>query len=313
MPKPAETEQVLGREGERGGIDIVIEYPESAEEEEERRRDEEMEALYQVRLARRTEAAEREERRRLRREARERNDWVALEELRTRSRAASGASAGRSIEELRDEHARIRDRQRAVSSVSYADLGIARHDGTRLRANSEESERPLLGDAASIAASSRRHRRDRSASSVLSIDTVGSDLPSPGMTRSRANSRPDSTRRISAQTGSMSSPELVDHEEGQDVGDEDIPGYEPPEYENIALEDGQEPPPEYRSPIETRQPEPPSTTTTPTLTPVISRFSTVSRERDPVHSPDSRAPQPSNLRSQALPSIVVDIATPVNP
>jgi hypothetical protein len=111
----------------------------------------------------------------------------------------------------------------------------------------------------------------------------------------------------------MSSPELVDHEEGQDVGDEDIPGYGPPEYENIVLEDGQEAPPEYVSPVEARVPEPLSTTTTPTLTPVISRFSAASRERDSVHSQDSRAPQLASLRVQGLPSIVVDVATPVNP
>ena len=47
-----QNEQVLAREGERGGIDVVIEFPESAEDEE-RRREEEMEALYQVRFARR--------------------------------------------------------------------------------------------------------------------------------------------------------------------------------------------------------------------------------------------------------------------
>lgn len=312
MPKPSESERVLGREGERGGIDMVIEYPETAEAEE-LRRDEEMESLYQIRSARRIEAAGRERLRRLRREARERNDWVALEELRSRSRAASGTSAGRSLEELREEHARIRDRARVVSSVSYGDLGVARHDGTRIRANSEESERPLLGDAASIAASTNYHRRDRSASSVLSIDTMGSDFPSPGITRSRANSRPDSTRRISGQAGSIGSSDPAYRGEGQDVADEEIPGYGPPEYENIALEDGQEPPPEYRSPVETRMPEEPSLPTSPILTPVVSRFSIVTQRRDSPTSLEGRATQPPNLRVQGLPSIVVNAATPVNP
>ena len=42
-----ETEQVLGREGERGGIDVVIEHPES-QVDAEALREQEMEALYQV-------------------------------------------------------------------------------------------------------------------------------------------------------------------------------------------------------------------------------------------------------------------------
>lgn len=256
-----QNEQVLGREGERGGIDVVIEFPEGVDEEEARR-EEEMEALYQVRLARRRENEEREERRRLRREARERGDYVALREIQARARASSSASAGRTVEELRAEHDRIKkERQRAVSSVSYADLGVARHDGTRLRANSVESEREgLLGDVASIAASSHYHRRDRSASSVLSIDTMNSDLPSPGLTRSRANSRGDSSlRRVSTShaqnedtSGSNegragSSPEIIEHE--------DIPPHSPPGYENISLDTPQEehrilePPPDYSSPV----------------------------------------------------------------
>jgi hypothetical protein len=258
-PNALHNEQVLGREGERGGIDVVIEFPETVDEEE-RQREEEMEALYQVRLARRRENEEREERRRLRREARARGDYVALREIQERARASSAATAGQTVEELRADHARIKqERQRAVSSVSYGDLGVARHDGTRVRANSTESERVgLLGDAASIAASSRHHRRDHSTSSILSIDTMNSDLPSPGLTRSRANSRPESPlRRFSTASqhegaGSQegragSSPEIIDHE--------DVPPHSPPEYENISLETPheephhQEPPPGYSSPI----------------------------------------------------------------
>jgi hypothetical protein len=254
-----QNEQVLAREGERGGIDVVIEFPEGGDEEEARR-EEEMEALYQVRLARRRENEEREERRRLRREARERGDFVALREIQARARASSSASAGRTVEELRAEHERIKkERQRAVSSVSYADLGVARHDGTRIRANSVESEREgLLGDAASFAATSNYHRRERSASSVLSIDSMNSDLPSPGFTRSRANSRGESSlRRISTShthnedtSGSNegragSSPEIISHD--------DIPLHDPPGYENISLDTPQdehrilEPPPSYSS------------------------------------------------------------------
>jgi hypothetical protein len=256
-PAPSPNEQVLGREGERGGIDVVIEFPEGADEEEAQR-EAEMEALYQVRLARRRENEERDERRRLRREARERGDYVALRELQARARAASNTSSGPTIEEARAEHDRIKkERQRAISSVSYGDLGVARHDGTRLRANSNDSEREgLLGDAASMA-SSHYHRRDRSVSSILSVDTM--DLPSAGLTRSRANSRPERPetplRNISSyspQEGTSgnegragSSPEIIEHE--------DFPPNSPPGYENISLdtphEGRMEPPPDYSSPV----------------------------------------------------------------
>jgi len=254
-PRASNTEQVLGREGERDGIDVVVEQPTA--EEIEALREDEMETLYNIRLARRQEIAEREERRRLRRDARDRNDVVALEELRTRARAASNNTL---VEELREEHQRIKEqRQRAVSSVSYADLGVARHDGTRIRANSTESERVgLLSDAASFAASSTRsgvpstlqggrHRRERSASSVMSID---SDLPSPGLTRSRANSRPETPRLATGRAGS--SPEIIE----ADLGDADKPPHSPPGYEDVSLEDVRsaattpqnEPPPDYPGP-----------------------------------------------------------------
>lgn len=43
-----ENERILAREGERDGIDVVLEAPETEMEEEERR-EEEMESLYQIR------------------------------------------------------------------------------------------------------------------------------------------------------------------------------------------------------------------------------------------------------------------------
>jgi len=280
--KPDENEQVLGREGERDGIDVVVELPTA--EVEEALREEEMDALYQIRAARRRQIADREERRRLRREARDAGNVVALQQLRDVGRTQSDRNV-REIEELRGEHERIREtRQRAVSSVSYADLGVARADGTRLRANSTESERiGLLSDAASIAASrpesSLLHRRDRS-TSALSIDTTRSnDLApdSPGMTttgshfslasaghpRSRANSGAN-TPRLSTRAGS--SPEIIDAEDG-DLGDSIIP---PPGYDEVSLDEitpmhsgrtsamsGRispypEPPPDYPGPALTR-------------------------------------------------------------
>ncbi|KAL1959689.1 hypothetical protein VTO42DRAFT_1275 [Malbranchea cinnamomea] len=151
-PTPKPTEQVIAREGERAGMDVVIEFPETAEEEEARR-EEEMESLYQIRLARRREQEEREERRRQRREARERGDFVRLEELRRESRTPAEARRNLNGEHspsaamLIAEH-QSRGRERRVSSVSYAEIGHVRHDGTRVRAPSQDSDsRPLLDGA----------------------------------------------------------------------------------------------------------------------------------------------------------------------
>ncbi|KAK5992931.1 hypothetical protein PT974_06356 [Cladobotryum mycophilum] len=238
-------EQVLGREGERDGIDVIVDLP--TEEDQEVLRDEEMEAMYQIRVARRQQIDEQQQRRVERREARQRGDSAALANIRARARAASN---GNPIDELRREMERAKEiRQRSVSSVSYADLGVARHDGTRIRANSNDSERMgLLSDAASIAHSQREgarspmHRREPSVSSVLSMD---SDFPSPRLTHSRGGSQSISGARAG------SSPELVE----ADLGDESMP---PPEYEDVSLvdDDGSvrsrpsinEPPPDYSGP-----------------------------------------------------------------
>ncbi|KAF2102954.1 hypothetical protein NA57DRAFT_71938 [Rhizodiscina lignyota] len=209
-PSARETEQILGREGERGGIDVVLEFPESTDEVEGRR-EEEMESLYQIRRARRAEAAEREERRRLRREARTRGDWAEVERLRVEERdrrqqqerqllgedPEGQRSAARLIAEHQEEAAR-RERQRRVSSVQYAELGVARHDGSRVRAGSNasarsEDNRPLLDSAADMGgdAGGRRgtlstldalsiHHRNRSASSVFSLSSAGTDDDEPG-------------------------------------------------------------------------------------------------------------------------------------
>jgi hypothetical protein len=254
-PKPAETELVLGREGERDGMDVVVEM--RTAEEDEALRDEEMEALYQIRAARRRQIEEREERRRRRREARENNDLAALRELREQARDHAARNTTQ-IEELRQSHERVREtRQRAVSSVSYADVGIARADGTRVRANSTEStERVgLLSDAASISAESLFRRRDRSASATLSIDTSrtlhdrpespalsttggsGYYLASAGRTRSRTNSGATTPRiptpSVSTTPLAGSSPEIIDAEDA-DLGDISIP---PPGYDEVSLDE----------------------------------------------------------------------------
>ena len=99
------SERLIAREGERAGVDTVIEFPETAEEEEARR-EEDMEALYQIRQVRRQEIEEREERRRDRQAARTAGDWARLEQLRlqsqlrARARAESAASAASSTTSL---------------------------------------------------------------------------------------------------------------------------------------------------------------------------------------------------------------------
>ncbi|OTB17566.1 hypothetical protein K445DRAFT_74076 [Daldinia sp. EC12] len=244
-PKANENEQVIGREGERDGVDVVVEYPTA--EELESMRDEEMETLFQIRLARRRERAEREERRRLTQEARARGDMRALGDLAAQRRAARDNNV---VDDLRDTYGQIKDkRQRAVSSVSYHELGVAQLNGTRVRTSSHGSEGVgLLSDAASIAVSTRSpsglsHHRDRSASSVLSLD---SDMPSPRL-RSGA-----STPRIgSNHTRAGSSPEIISE---ADLGDVEMP---PPDYEDVSLDDARsgaatpifnEPPPDYTDP-----------------------------------------------------------------
>lgn len=155
-PAVRDNERVLAREGERGGIDCVVELPETLEEEEQHR-EEEMESLYQIRLARRVEAADREARRQARREARERGDVHALADLRRRAEEAADLSVSQML--IMEHQNRTSSRDRRVSSVAYGDLGVARHDGTRLRTNSLESDhRPLLGSAESISGQSSRSR-----------------------------------------------------------------------------------------------------------------------------------------------------------
>lgn len=254
--KADENEQVLGRAGDRDGVDTVVELPTA--EDEEALRDDEMQTMYEIRIARRAEIAEREERRRLRREARARGDMVALAELSERARAASAAST---VSNLRIEHSRIKEqRQRAVSSVSYAGVGEARHDGTRVRASSihstgaESENMGLLSDAASIAVSTNsqgtRHHRGRSVSSVLSFES-NQDMPSPAAT----------PRRLSAQhsggTRAGSSPELIGE---ADLGDAGMSN--PPDYDEVSLGDVRsgattpsfnEPPPDYSGPSPTSE------------------------------------------------------------
>lgn len=252
-----ENERVLGREGERAGMDNVIELPETADDEEAQR-NEEMESLYQIRLARRAEAAEREARRQARREARARGDTIALAELRRRAEEAADLSVSQM---LIAEH-QSRDRDRRVSSVAYGDLGVARHDGTRLRANSHDSDnRPLLDNAASISGISGRprgltdtstntldtHHRGLSVTSIArsSVDSRASNdfFPPAIQTRSNSsnNAENDLQTAASREEGSRSASRSRGTTPSPDIPHEEAPAYEDP--------------PDYTSPIERRAPQ----------------------------------------------------------
>lgn len=240
-PKP--TEQVIAREGERAGMDVVVEFPETAEEEEARREDQ-MEALYQIRLRRRLEIAAREERRRERREARSRGDLARLEELRRESirRRSEDASLAPSAATLLAQH-RARSRQNRIASVSYADLGEVRHDGSRLRANSADSDqRPLLESASAMGADTgaplalaftrtSSHTREDSGSSMMSASTGGSDT--------------DTLNPVISRTSTVG----VASEHDGDVEASDVPP--PPDYEVVHW--GEAPP--YESPTVERRPD----------------------------------------------------------
>jgi len=276
-PAARENERILAREGERAGIDTVIEFPENVDEEEARR-EEEMESLYQIRLARRQEAAEREERRRLRREARARGDTQALAELRRQAELANELSTSQI---LIAEH-QSANRERRVSSVQYGDLGVARHDGTRLRAGSTESDRrPLLDSAASISEFSQRsgrsgrpstlsasHNRIPSSSSMLSMETRASDefeFPQAHFAGQHHRTGSQGTQAMTedyevislSQAQSYHSHSATHSRNGSRTASPfpplEIPTEEPPTYDAHAA--GFEEAPPYESPVRNRAPQ----------------------------------------------------------
>jgi hypothetical protein len=246
-----EDERVLAREGERAGVDTVVELPETLDEEEHQR-EEEMESLYQIRLARRIEATDREARRQARREARARGDVQALADIRRRAEEAADLSVSQML--IAEHQARTRSRDRRVSAVAYGDLGVARHDGTRLRANSSESDnRPLLDSAASFSGQSRgrdAHQRGLSVTSLAqSVESRTSD----------DYDFADAPRSNSTSTGGPSSGgfEIVplNPERSHNGSSGTLPHMaEIPREDAPAYED----PPNYESPIDTRAPQLPA-------------------------------------------------------
>ncbi|EUC35007.1 hypothetical protein COCCADRAFT_24999 [Bipolaris zeicola 26-R-13] len=277
-----ENERVLAREGERAGMDNVIELPET-QDEEEMQREQEMESLYQIRLARRVEAAEREARRQARREARARGDVQALADIRRRAEEAADLSVSQML--IAEHQARTRSREQRVSSVAYGDLGVARHDGTRLRANSSESDhRPLLDSAASFASGGGRsrgytndtHQRGLSVTSLAqSVESHGSDdydfadaSRTSSHSHSNGNSEGFEVISLNPETSRSGSSAPSPHV--------DIPAEEAPAYED---------PPNYESPINTRAPQ------LPALNLDLERLPSIQITTEPTPV-DGRAPSP---------------------
>src|ERR1700761_909897 len=210
-----------------------------------------MESLYQIRQARREENAEREERRRQRREARARGDTQTLARLQAESRRRAEAQAeGSNLSaQLIAEH-QNKNRDRRISSVQYADIGVARHDGSRVRAASFDSDRQLLSSAASIGTGGRpdsltqvsSRQRERSTSSVRSISSIGSDDQTGAAGDFEVISL-DRSRSPSI-SPSIQIPQQAPHL-GDPLSTHDTPVEQPPHYEQVGWGDA----PPYESPV----------------------------------------------------------------
>ncbi|KAI5803880.1 hypothetical protein EDC01DRAFT_476874 [Geopyxis carbonaria] len=235
-PVPApDRERTIGREGERGGIDVVIEFPETIDEEEDRR-EEHMQALYEIRLARQLErAAERES-----------GDLSAS--LNAARRPGSSTSGGPADDPNRPASSTasliaalqsVQEREQRMSQVSYASVGVTRPDGTRVRP-STDSDRPLLETSAPMGTSSIRslHGHGRSHSNLSYTSSMGTP-----------------ERRRSDEIFNMGSARpSVDTRPGTGIGSGEPPDTPPPfdgptpDYEGMDWGE----PPEYSSPVETR-------------------------------------------------------------
>lgn len=207
-----------------------------------------MDALYQLRVQRRQQAADRETRRNERRAARARGDSVRLQELAAESRARNNRARGESNTSLSAsaviaEH-QARERDRRISSVSYADIGHVRHDGSRLRADSHDSDHhPLLQNASlnisspSLVDPSMHSRGESMASSIMTTETeVDQWALRPTSTRGSGNPLPQTDEEDIGNLNIVPPPPEYDHLEWGDA-----PAYESPTRERA--DDSNRPPP----------------------------------------------------------------------
>lgn len=302
-----DNEQVIGREGERAGIDVVLENPETAEEEEARR-EEEMSSLYNIRQQRRSEIAEREARRQRRREARARGDMATVQAIRQESLLSAQEREMRGAAAMIAEH-HSQSRERRVSSVSYGDLGVARHDGSRVRAGSASSDRqPLLDSAASLSmgapgrgrTSLGAHTRGRSTSSLMSgvstdadsefdmppFGRAGSDFEVVTMNQLQSRNGSANITPIRGRSRASSSAPRLSAETNMD---RQLPVHQPPAYDASGFEEA----PAYISPTSERN-----------------RASLTSLPQIQTESPSGAPLLPQIDR---LPSIRIAEATPISP
>ncbi|KAF8453170.1 hypothetical protein BGX38DRAFT_1268938 [Terfezia claveryi] len=280
-------ERTIAREGERGGMDIVVESPET-QDEEEARREQHMQTLYEIRVAR---TADREERR-ARREARRRGERLpsnsSVARLRTPSGSAPPQTLGGGVSSLLNVEAGDSPRSStpAISSrvqevlasrsastlaaliaepkarlpqVTYADIGVARPDGSRVRESSASSDqRVLLGDAATMGNSHSRqnssgsintipynhsHARSASALSSMTSATANLNTSTPSIARTTRRGSSDSFQFVQLHGHRRQSSDLTDMRT------------DPPEYDRLQFEEA----PPYESPVGTRLELPPLT------------------------------------------------------
>jgi hypothetical protein len=335
-PAVQPSEQLIAREGERAGIDVVVEFPEN-ESEVESRRDEEMETLFQIRQARRREEADRETRRERRRQARDAGNWQLLEQLeqesrnRARRRAADEQrleSAIDQAEQTSDPHLALptsrqmiqelhalrqsNQRDRRVSSVSYAELGLARHDGSRLRADSVDSrdDRPLLDSAASMGGEQRSRAVSRAGSEQASRDVsrdVSREPTSRPVGRGGAHARHASEGQSSLRSDSDASPDharrpsqprlLTPQSGGSGNGSGELPPF-PPSYEDDLSVHGGEAPP-YESPVQPHE-LPAGSAATSSASPPIPTPNTSSSSSNPAPDEDDQLSASAHTASSYL-------------
>jgi hypothetical protein len=202
-----------------------------------------------------------------------------------------------------------RSRERRVSSVSYAELGVARHDGTRIRAGSSESDRPLLSSAASMGGTSNRpgsaqdtaslhtHNRDPSASSIMSVSDDGTEVEMPPFGRAGSDFEVVQLNQAHSRNASQNHTPVVNRSRASsntgpprpvvdtsvDLADQQIPSSEPPSYDGEGFEEA----PPYTSPVRERAPH---------------RISPI-QEQDSPQTPSQHRTTPSEAGAPTLPEI----------
>lgn len=224
-------ETTIAREGERDGMDVVVNFPETETEMEERR-EEHMDALYRVRRAR----AALLDRQRNGGNSSTTEDAAVPPAAFLDTNVLPTASAANLA-------AMLRERNRRISSVAYADLGHARHDGSRISISSDREG--LLSSAASIGGTSfSYHTRSGSSMSVATTVLPHSLTPTPERRNSEEFFAPP---RLNLEIPNAEGSPVINRP-SMDLGEQ------PPNYDGQAW-NPLSPPPQYESPVTRRNPD----------------------------------------------------------